>query len=218
MTFIIRWIKNHIFYNQEGKEKKIWQIGFGKKYLAHKLIRDAHSGLQMTCDLWWTEVRHPHFTGSLYLVRARLQGKKVMYLITNERVITEEQAWGIFFSYKRRWQIEMSFRYAKCELAMESPRVWSYEDRLKLFTIVLIVYSFLLYFLDEIHNDLRKMILRLKCHRTGKRYKEAIVPLYLLREAISHLWNDCRPLLGLVLPPDLATLQVLALFPSEKGS
>ena len=217
VTFIIRWIKNHLFFTQDGQEKKVWQIGLGKKYLAHQLIRDAKSGLKVTCDLWWTAVRHPHYAGPLYLVRARMQGK-VSYLITNEPVATEEQAWEIFFSYKRRWQIETSFRYAKCELAMESPRVWFYEDRLKLFAIVLVVYAFLLHLLGESHTDLLKTILRLKCHRTGKRYKQALVPLYRLRWAISRLWNDCRPLLGSVFPPDLETIQVLALFQGEKGS
>src|SRR3979411_878740 len=33
--FIIRWIKKHLFYDQEGREKKLWAIGQGKKYLAH---------------------------------------------------------------------------------------------------------------------------------------------------------------------------------------
>ncbi|TMB91805.1 MAG: hypothetical protein E6J44_01050, partial [Chloroflexi bacterium] len=39
VTFIIRWIKTHLFTDQEGKQKHLWQIGHGKKYLAHKLIR-----------------------------------------------------------------------------------------------------------------------------------------------------------------------------------
>ena len=58
---------------------------------------------------------------------------------------TEDQAWEIFFAYKRRWQIESSFRYGKCELAMESPRLWSLENRLKLLGMVLLVYAFLLF-------------------------------------------------------------------------
>lgn len=43
VKFIIRWIKNHVVYDQEGREKKVWQIGLGKKYRAHKLVRDAQS-------------------------------------------------------------------------------------------------------------------------------------------------------------------------------
>lgn len=211
VTFIIRWIKKHIFYDQEGREKKLWEIGRGKRYLAHKMIRDTVSGLKVACDLWWTPVRHPKYTGQLYLVKARTKGH-VCYLITNERIQTEDQAWEIFFAYKRRWQIETSFRYGKCELAMESPRLWSFENRLKLLGIVLLVYAFLLYLLEDVYNDLVKSLLRLKCHRTGKRCREALVPLYRLRWALSRLWNDSRPLLGSILPPNLATLQALAPF------
>ena len=211
VTFIIRWIKTHLFTDQEGKQKHLWQIGHGKKYLAHKLIRDAQSGLQVTCDLWWSAVRHPAYHGQLWVVRVRMQGK-LSYLITNERVTTEEQAWAVFFSYKRRWQIETSFRYAKCELAMESPRLWSMENRLKMLGLVLLVYAFLLFLLEEVYHDLLTRLLRCTCHRTGKRCQEARVPLYRLRWALSHLWNDCRPLLGSVLAPDLLTVQALAPF------
>ena len=56
--------------------------------------------------------------------------KTLWYLLTNEHVKKEDQAWESVFAYKRRWQIELSFRYGKCELAMESPRVWSFENRL----------------------------------------------------------------------------------------
>jgi hypothetical protein len=211
VKFIIRWIKTHLFSDHEGKAKHLWQIGHGKKYLAHKLVRDAQSGLQVTCDLWWAAVRHPAYQGQLFVVRVRMQGK-LSYLISNERVTSEAQAWAIFFSYKRRWQIETSFRYAKCELAMESPRLWSMENRLKMLGIVLLVYAFLLFLLEEIYHDLVSRLLHCTCHRTGKRCQEARLPLYRLRWALSHLWNDCRPLLGSVLPPDLLTLQALVPF------
>ena len=212
-TFVIRWIKKHIFYDQEGREKKLWEIGRGKRYLAHQQIRDTTNGLQVACDLWWTPVRHPKYTAQLYLVKARIRGH-VCYLITNEQVRTEEQAWEIFFIYKRRWQIETSFRYGKCELAMESPRLWAFDNRLKLLGIVLLVYAFLLHLLEDVYTEWVEALLRLKCHRTGKRCREALVPLYRLRWALSRLWDDSRPLLGSVLPPDLRTLQVLASFRS----
>ena len=59
VTFVIRWIKKHIFFDHEGNEKKLWEIGRGKRYLAHKHIRDTTSGLKIACDLWWRPVRHP---------------------------------------------------------------------------------------------------------------------------------------------------------------
>ena len=45
VRFIIRWIKNHLFFTLDGQEKKVWQIGLGKKYRAHQLVRDAKSGV-----------------------------------------------------------------------------------------------------------------------------------------------------------------------------
>ena len=95
---------------------------------------------------------------------------------------------------------------------MESPRLWALENRLKLLGMVLLVYAFLLYLLGDGHSELRETLFRLKCHRTGKRCREALVPLYRLRWALSRLWDDSPPLLGSVFPPDLPTLQVLASF------
>jgi hypothetical protein len=105
----------------------------------------------------------------------------------------ETQAWKVFFAYRRRWKIEVSFRYAKCELALECPRLWSLEARLKLLGMVMLVYAFLLSLLDPVHHELVQALLRFKCHRTGKRCKETIAPLYRLRWALSRLWDDYRP-------------------------
>lgn len=209
--FVIRWVKKHIFSDEAGREKKLWEIGRSKRYLAHKLVRDTSTGLKVACDVWWAPVRHPKYGGQLYVVKARINGH-IGYLITNEPVRTEAQAWEIFFIYKRRWQIETSFRYGKCELAMESPRLWSFENRLKLLSIVLVVYAFLLHLLEEVYTEQVQALLRLKCQRTGERCREVLVPLYRVRWALSRLWNDSRPLLGCVLPPDPLTLQVLAPF------
>jgi hypothetical protein len=184
--FVIRWIGNHVFVTMAGEEKKLWQIGQGKKYLAHKEIQDATTGERIACDLWWTVVRHPSSRQRLSLVKARVK-KGVMYLITNDPVQTEAQAWEVFFTYRRRWRIEMSFRYAKCELALESPRVWSLDARLKLLGLVVLVYAFLLSLLDPVHRELVDALLRFKCHRTGKRCKETLAPLYRLRWALSRL-------------------------------
>jgi hypothetical protein len=208
--FVIRWIKNHIFLTLAGTEKKLWQIGQGKRYLAHKEIRDPANGEKMPCDLWWTAVRHPHSQELLYVVKARVK-QGVMYLITNDPVKTEAQAWDVFFTYRRRWQIETSFRYAKCELALECPRLWSLEARLKLLGMVMLVYLFLLSLLDPIHHDLVEALLRFKCHRTGKRCQQSQVPLYRLRWALSRLWNDYRPRLTCFLPPSPDPLSVCSL-------
>ncbi len=94
---------------------------------------------------------------------------------------------------------------------MESPRLWSLENRLKLLGIVLLVSALLLFLLEDVHHERVKALLRLKCHRTGKRCQEALGPLYRLRWALSRLWDDCRPILGSILLPHLETFQALAL-------
>ncbi len=211
VKFVIRWKKGHCFFDAKGEKKKLWQIGQGKKYLAHKEIHDVHTGEKMPCDIWWAPVWHEDYAYQLHLVRVRVK-KKVWYLLTNEQVRTEDQAWEMVFAYRRRWQIELSFRYGKCELAMESPRLWAFENRLKLLGIVTLVYAFLLHLLNPMYRRLVECVLRLKCHRTGKRCREVIAPLYRLRWAISRLWSDHHPALGRIFPPNLETVRALAAF------
>lgn len=222
VSFVIRWNKRHEFIDVAGVRKKLWEIGRGKKYRAHKEIRDLSTGQKMPCDIWWASVRHEASQQQLFLVKVRVKAG-VMYLVTNQRIKTEEQAWEIVFAYRRRWQIELAFRYNKSELAMESPRVSKLEYRLKLLGIVTLVYAFLLELIFAEHRELVEHILRLKCHRTGSRCRESLVPLYRLRWAISRLWDDARPSPGPLLAPTAATLQALVsrrgvqVFPQNEG-
>lgn len=213
--FVIRWIKTHLFFDADGNEKRLCDIGRGKRYPFHKVISDMN-GQKFSCDLWWTQVRHAGYADQLYYVKVRVGGS-IWRLITNESVFTEEQAWQVFFTYRRRWKIEMSFRYGKSELAMESPRLWSWENRLKLLSLVVLVYSFLLYLLKEIYSSLIEQLLRLKCHRTGKRLQGTLVPLYRIRWALSRLWDEALPLLGALYPPTLETISALSAFASFDG-
>lgn len=47
------------------------------------------------------------------------KGREPWYLLTNEPIETEEQAWEITFSYVSRWKIEEQFRFQKSELLIE---------------------------------------------------------------------------------------------------
>jgi DDE family transposase len=213
--FVIRWIKTHFFLDLTGREKKLWQFGQGKKYCYHQVISD-HNGQKRNCSVWWTEVRHADYALPLYLVKVRVD-KSIWRLITNEPILTEEQAWTTFFTYRRRWKIEMSFRYGKSELAMESPRLWSWENRLKLLGLVTLLYTFLLFLLNPFYSETIKLLFQFKCHRTGKRCQDALAPLYRLRWALSRLWDDAHPLLGRLFPPNLDTLRVFASFGTLDG-
>ncbi len=121
------------------------------------------------------------------------KGRVPWYLLTNEPVLSVEDAWRVVLSYTRRWQVEMSFRFQKNELAMESPRLWRWDNRLKLLLMVSLVYAFLLSLLDPCFALLLEQLLRGWCHRSGKRYRDASVPLYRLRSALSRLWLAHRP-------------------------
>lgn len=97
-------------------------------------------------------------------------------------------------AYARRWLIETTFRYTKSDLAMESPRLWRWDNRLKLLLMVTLVYAFLLSLLNLDGQLLRNWLLQHWCHRTGKRYREFTIPLYRLRSAISRLWLSHPPI------------------------
>jgi Transposase DDE domain len=138
-------------------------------------------------------VRQASYAGDLWVVVVR-QGGEPWYLITNKPVETEEQAWRIALIYTRRWQIELTFRYEKSELAVQSVRLWEWENREKLLLMVTLAYAFLLSLLDLSVELLRTWLLRQYCHRTGKRCREAKAPLYRLRWALSRFWSKFHPL------------------------
>lgn len=121
------------------------------------------------------------------------KGCQAWYLLTNEPIATMEEAWRIIFAYARRWQIEMTYRYSKTELAMESPRLWCWERRLKLLFLATLAYAFLLSLLKLACSGVVEGLLRNWYHRTGKRYRQFAIPLYRLRSALSRLWLTYRP-------------------------
>lgn len=95
-------------------------------------------------------------------------------------------------AYGRRWQIEATWRYSKSELAMESPRLWTWEWREKLLLMATLVYAFLSSLLEANLEAVREAVLRKGYHRTGKRARQVAAPLYRLRSALSRLWQHTR--------------------------
>ncbi|MHA6246939.1 hypothetical protein ACXYMU_03310 [Pontibacter sp. CAU 1760] len=57
--------------------------------------------------------------------------------------------------------------------------------------ILSVVYAFLLSLLQA--QELGQL-LRQGCHRTGKRYQEALIPLYRVRTAFMHIWTQAQSL------------------------
>ena len=127
---------------------------------------------------------------TLIICRPGKAGRQPWYLLTNEAVENDKQAWQLVQAYARRWQIEQSFRFTKSELGMESCRLWFWENKMKLLQVVALVYAFLLTLLAKELQPHIQTLLRAGCHRTGKRARNTPNPLYRIRLALAKLWNN----------------------------
>jgi DDE family transposase len=192
LRFLIRWKKGHHFLDENGQEKSLGQIGKQHRSWGHRMIWDERK--QQTCKTGIVAVRvqHTSYAGALWVVIVR-RGGEPWYLVTNRCIETEEQAWECYDAYGRRWQVETVFRFEKSELAIEPIRVWKREKRTKLFHMVSLVHALLFQLLDDEYQELVQWILREYCHRTGKKQREAKVPIYRLRWALSRFWQEIRP-------------------------
>jgi hypothetical protein len=189
VRFVMRWPKGWHLEDATGKERPAWQMTRGLRNWDEQYLRDPRRNELQKVGVLAVCLKHPDYTAPLWLVVARSKGRpEPWYLLTNEPIETEAEAWRIVRAYARRWQVEMSFRYGKSELAMESPRLWTWERRMKLLLLATLAYAFLLSLLQETLEWLRTWLLRHFCHRTGKRARETPSPLYRLRSALSRLW------------------------------
>jgi hypothetical protein len=193
VRFVMRWKKGNHLQDLLGNEAPAWMLVRGKKTRQSRMVADR-AGQRSRRGVLSVPVRHHAFPGPLWLVVSRRgAGHEPWYLLTNELADTPAAMWRIVFSYARRWQIEMAWRFGKTELAMQSPRLWFWENRLKFLLIVSLVYAFLLTLLDPLLKPLRDLLLQLFCHRTGKRSRDSPTPLYRIRLALNYLWLCTGP-------------------------
>lgn len=201
VRFVLRWPGRYKLTDAQGAERKAWEIARGKRSWGSRLVWDARRHCERKTAVLALPVTHPGFPHSLWLVVARRgKGQEPWYLLTTEPVVSEDAAWQAVFRYARRWQVEVTWRYSKSELAMESPRVWTWERREKLLLMVTLVYAFLLSLLAPAFDPVRRWLLRYWCHRTGKRSRDTPTPLYRLRSALSRLWATYSLASSLALP------------------
>jgi hypothetical protein len=195
VRFVLRWQKRYKLIDSQGANRKAWEITRGRRSWDHQQIWDARRHCQRKTGVVAVPVSHLEYDdGPLWLVVSRPgQGRPPWYLLTNEPIHSADDAWRVVFAYARRWQVETTYRYAKSELAMESPRLWQWDNRLKLLLMATLVYAFLLSLLAPSLEPLRTRLLRFWCHRTGKRHRETSMPLYRLRSALSRLWLAFPP-------------------------
>ena len=194
--FIMRWPTRYHLAEEKG-ERPAWQITRGKRSQDHREIWDTRRRQYRKTGIVAVPVSHPQVGGELWLVVPRPErGRTPWYLLTNEPIASNDDAWRVVLAYARRWQVELCYRACKTDLAMESPRLWFWENRLKLLLMVSLVYAFLLSLLAPGLAALVQDILRSWCHRTGERYRQAAIPLSRLRAALSALWLSYPPKLA----------------------
>jgi hypothetical protein len=189
--FVLRWPARYKLIDASGRERKAWEIARGKRSWGHRLLWDARRHCQRRTDVLALSVTHPAAGQPLWLVVARRgKGQEPWYQLTSEPVASIDDAWRVVRIYARRWQVETTWRYSKSELAMESPRVSTWERREKLLLMATLASAFLLSLLDPVWEPTRRWLLRHGCHRTGKRSRETPAPLYRIRSALSRLWQE----------------------------
>ena len=190
LRFVLRWPKRLRLTDLHGRTISAWKITRGKRSKSFRQLWDARRRCWRKTGITYQIVSHPkHPKENLWLIVSRPgKGRTPWYLLTSETILSPDDAWRIVLAYARRWQVEMSYRYAKSELAMESPRLWFWHTRLKLLLMATLAYAFLLSLLDPFFEPLCSWLLRFFCHRTGKRHQDISMPLYRLRSALSRLW------------------------------
>jgi hypothetical protein len=192
LRFIVRWNTRYHLVGPDGCKQEGWKIARGKRSWDHRLVWDARRRCKRKTGIIAFPVHLPEEERPLFLVVSRPgYARKPWYLLTSEPVLTSEQAWKIVFAYARRWQIEMSLRFTKSEMAFESPRLLAWQARLKFLLIASLAYAFLLSLLPN--TDFLFQLISTFCHRTGKWSQDLSAPLYRLRLALSRLWLQFRP-------------------------
>lgn len=192
VRFVLRWPKHYGLVDELGQERAAWQITRGKRSAEHRLLWDARRRCYRKTGILAVPVCDKTYHQPLWLVVARPgAGREPWYLLTNEPIRNLQDAWNIVLAYARRWQIEMSLRFDKCELAFESPRLQRWETQRRLLLMATLAYAFLLSLLPFQH--LLHWLLATWCHRTGKWRLKVKTPLYRLRSALSRLWLSYPP-------------------------
>jgi hypothetical protein len=192
VRFILRWPKAYRLVDAEGQERKAWEMTRGKRSWDQRMLWDARRRCQRKVGVIAVPVSDREHSQPLWLVVARPgAGREPWYLLTNEPIRSADDAWQVVLAYARRWNVEMSIRFDKCELAFESPRLYQWETQMRLLLIATLAYAFLLSLL--FFKDLVAWLLQHWCHRTGKWSLKVKAPLYRLHMALSRLWLAYPP-------------------------
>src|SRR5258708_7145648 len=211
LRFVLRWKKDYHLVDAQGNRRAAWKIARGKRGGPERTVWDCRRHCWVTASMVVLAVHHPdHREQALCLRAAPPTTGLPWYLLTNEPITSDEDAWRVMFAYARRWQIELTWKENKSELAFQSPRLWHWEPREKLLLLATLAYAFLLTLPSPCYERLRRWLLRRYCHRPGWHCRHAHAPFARLRMALSRLWQPFPPrweqLSGRILPVISVTL------------
>ena len=153
----------------------------------YRWVKDKERKKTKRISVSYIEVAHPEFPDNqlfMVIVRDKQNHNSPMYLLTSLPVNSIKNAWEVCHIYFHRWNIEQAFRFGKSELAMESPRLWFFENRIKFLAIITLVYDFLMSLIRN-WNAWVWCFIQTWCPGTGSRLREVSTPAYRLRFAIS---------------------------------
>lgn len=203
VRFVARWRKDYqLRLRPSGELAKASALSQRQRSRWTRQVRDPVSRQAWTMGLVSLPVTLPEDERPLWLVVARRKGQKhgkprseTFWLLTTEEAGDELGAGFVLQAYARRWQVEWALRFEKSDLGIQSVRVESWLYRQKLWRLAELVHAFLLSLLVLLSPEALARLLHW-CHRTGRRARQAIAPIYRLHHALANLWNESPPTLA----------------------
>ncbi len=104
--FLVRWRSSYKLLNEKGELKKTYLHSVGKKAPYERLMKDTKTGSKLLVKLLFVPVRLADLADRplTLLVCRQKRGRQPWYLLTNQPVTSEQQAWDLVLAYQRRWQ------------------------------------------------------------------------------------------------------------------
>lgn len=192
VSFVVRWSSaHHLLGEGEQKPRRIDFI-MGKKSLGRRVLWDAVRRCEVECVVRVKPVYHPCAPETpLWLVscKRQVQGQKAWYILTNEPVLSQEQAWQVVSIYSRRWEIEREIRVQKSEFNIESVQLREKQARLKMLALVALALNLLMEVWE--HEEVGPKLLKHYNPRRGRAAEQVKSALHQLQGALQILWRQC---------------------------
>jgi hypothetical protein len=196
VRFILRWTGKVHLVDETGQGRPAWKAVVGKRQgQAPRVFWNARGHQLMRLRVAWARLWHPsHSEQPLALVGVRGYTQP-WYLLTNEALSSQEDAWQVALAYLQRGPIEQVWRVDKSEFGFESVRIWAWEDRLKLLSMAMLAHAFLLRLMEAgpVRELVCQWLLQQGCPRPGWHCRLTFSPLSRLRAALCWLWQQHLP-------------------------